>query len=70
MEDEALRPRRQPGRGTVLRRTSRVRLVNYKTRRNDTEARWRFAAMVEASPGHVEGGKKECEAIFVDWEHN
>ena len=70
MEDEPLRPRRQPGRGKVLRRTSRVRLVNCKTRRNDMEARWRFAATVEASPRHVEGGKKECKAIFVDWQHN
>ena len=44
--------------------------MNCKTRRNDTEARWRFAAMIEASPGHVEGGKAECEAVFVAWQHN
>ena len=70
MEDEPLRPRRQPGRGKVLRWTSQVRLVNCKTRRNDTAVRWRFAATVEASLGHVDGGKKECEVTFVDWQHN
>ena len=44
--------------------------MNCKTRHIDMEVRWRFAAMVEASPEHVEGGKTECKDVFVDWQHN
>ena len=54
----------------VLRQTGKAGLVKCKTRHNDPEVRWRFAARLKASPERVEGGKAECEDVFVAWQHN